>query len=633
MELLLFVVLLVLILSIRSRVVKLERVVASGSFQATPLQSGAESKQPILPESLMTYIQQQLQSGAAHNDIKKVLVAGGWNEQLVEQALLSTGMPVAQNSRGTQTAPIAGRPSGSSSQAVPFGVRVPSEVSVSSVDRFISWMKEDWMLKLGALFLIMGFGWLTTYAFMNDWVGPVGRIMFGIFVGVCFQGLGWWRIRTYIHQGGVFMVLGSTIMLLTIFAAREMYNFFTPLTALALMFLSTVFVALASVTYKSRALALSSLILAGIAPLFTQISSLSVFWLFSYLLVVVVGALLVALLTGRRELTTAALVIVTLYSLPHIGNESLLLFAFAFSAIFFITNTAGIVRLGGTGIAADALTAGGNGFFLLVWIMSAAPKEWQSLLIVAWMIVFSVGAFMIFRITQRREPFYVYAGVGVMLLAAATSAEVSGATLIIAYTIESAIIAMTSYVLMRDIKIGISLSYLLVLPILMSMSSIFARQWETSVFHEHFFVLLLLAATLLGLGSFFAERVRTGGVVYQGQGIAVLVVLGSAYAYVLLWLSLHAALASDSTAVMLSLLAYTLVGLTTYFYGHARNLYQWSTYGGALIGFVVVRLIVIDVWQMELSGRIITFFMIGALLVSTAFLRRKKKLATQALQR
>ena len=132
-------------------------------------------------------------------------------------------------------------------------------------ERFIAWVKEDWLLKLGALLLLIGFGWLTTYAFLNNWIGPAGRITLGIVAGTSFLLFGWLRIKKYIHQGGVFLVLGSTVVLLTTFAAREFYDFFTPASALVLMFLSTAFVALASVRYSSRALALSSLILAGIA--------------------------------------------------------------------------------------------------------------------------------------------------------------------------------------------------------------------------------------------------------------------------------------------------------------------------------------------------------------------------------
>jgi uncharacterized membrane protein len=128
---------------------------------------------------------------------------------------------------------------------------VPAPTGPTAFERFAEWLKEDWLLKLGALLLLIGFGWLTTYAFLNNWIGPMGRIALGIVAGASFILLGWWRIRKYIHQGGIFLVLGSTTILLTIFAAREIYGFFTPLSALAVMFLSTAFVALASVKYKA----------------------------------------------------------------------------------------------------------------------------------------------------------------------------------------------------------------------------------------------------------------------------------------------------------------------------------------------------------------------------------------------
>ena len=101
------------------------------------------------------------------------------------------------------------------------------------------------------------------------------------------------------------MVLGSTVILLTLFAAREMYDF-PPLTTLSVMFLSTAFVAIASVKYNRRSLALASLILAGVAPLLTNSPSNNYVALFSYLLVVTLGAIWIVVLTGRRELTAAA---------------------------------------------------------------------------------------------------------------------------------------------------------------------------------------------------------------------------------------------------------------------------------------------------------------------------------------
>ena len=76
---------------------------------------------------------------------------------------------------------------------------------------------------------------------------------------------------------------------------------------------------------------------------------------------------------------------------------------------------------------------------------------------------------------------------------------------------------------------------------------------------------------------------------------------------------------------MISLVIYTLIGLIAYFFGMKHGWRTLRFYGGILLGFVVGRMILIEVWNMELTGRIITFFIIGTLLVSTAFLGRKKE--------
>src|SRR3989344_4837118 len=440
------------------------------------------------------------------------------------------------------------------SPPVPGEVQKPAsllqtKVSVEGLSqKFVTWIKEDWLMKLGALLLLIGFGWFATYAFLNNWIGPMGRIMLGIVAGSLILILGLWRIQKFLHQGGVFLVLGSTTILLTIFAAREIYSFFTPLSALGIMFLSTAFVAFASVKYNSKSLSLASLILAGVAPLLTNSPATDYIGLFSYLLVVILGAIWIVSITGQRELTAAAL------------------------------------------------------------------------------ILFSVGAFLIFKITKRREPFYTYVGIGVAMLAAATAAELEGATLTIAYTLECGVISLLVYYLLRDIRIALRMSILLVGPMLLAFGSMTSRAWMTSAINDDFFVLLILASVLTGLGYFFFFRIKDPAETEELQFSSALLILGSVYAYVLLWLSLHAALIKNyDFATMISLVIYTLIGLIAYFFGMKQ---EWRTlrfYGGILIGFVVGRMILVEVWNMELTGRIITFFIIGTLLVSTAFLGRKKE--------
>ena len=609
-EIFLFVVALILFLNLRGRVQKLEQSIkkdapkdasASSSLQPQVVVQSSPHLEPLL-----AYAKQQMAQGMDKEDIESSLVANGWNASDIEKgfSLLIAQVPAA-----------------------------PGQANPASSSRFLEWLKEDWLLKLGALFLLIGFGWLTSYAFLNNWIGPMGRIALGIIAGALFLMLGWWRIKKFVHQGGVFLVLGSTIILLTVFAAREIYQFFTPSSALAVMFLSTAFVALASVKYNSKSLSLASLVLAGIAPLLTSSPSPDYIGLFAYLFVVILGAIWIVALTGWRELTTAALLLISFYSLPHLFSPAsadtgtLLLFAYAFAAVFFLTNTAGILKSQEKDIFPNLVTAAGNGLFLLAWIMAVAPDEWQSLIISAWMVVFSVGAFLIFKVTQRREPFYVYAGIGIAMLAAATSAELHGATLAIAYTIESAAIVLVAYSVLRDIKIAERASLLLIVPVVLSAESINSRAWDIGVIHEDFFVLLTLALTFLGLCLFFSIQTRGIKDTESEQFNGILLTLGSVYSYALLWLSLHAALESDNAATTISLIVYTIIGIITYFYGLTNEQKGFRLYGGVLIGFVVARLFLVDVWIMELGGKIVTFFLMGVLLMSTAFLRKKKQVS------
>jgi uncharacterized membrane protein len=397
-----------------------------------------------------------------------------------------------------------------------------------------------------------------------------------------------------------------------------------------LMFLSTALISLASVKFNSRSLSMAGLVLAAIAPLLTSAPDPDFIGLFSYLMVVVLGTLWIVALTGRRELVMASLLIVALYSLPHLFSPTsmdkgvMLLFVYAFGAVFYLANTAGILKLKDRNIIPDLLTAAGSGFFILAWIIRAAEEEWMSLIIVSWMVVFVLGGFLIFKISRRKEPFFTYAAVGVAMLAAATAVELNGEALIIAYTLEAGLISIFAYISLRSIRSAESVSLLLIVPVIMSLESMGSRAWNAGAFNKDFFVLLVLGATFFGLGLFFSRIKKREGDTGPDHISSILLIAGSVYAYIILWLSLHAEIDNKNTAVMLALVVYTLIGLASYFYGLANSKRGLQVYGGALVGFVVSRLLLIDIWQMDIAGRIITFFLIGALLVSTAFFGKKK---------
>lgn len=498
-------------------------------------------------------------------------------------------------------------------------------------DRFFDWLKKDFMVKVGAFLLILALGWFVSYAIANQWIGPEGQIAVGLLIGAAFMALGIWRIETHMHQGGIFTVLGSTMVLMTTFAARQAYELFTPTTALFIMALSVVFVAFVSVRYNRNTLALASLILAGIAPLLTHTPAPSVTGLFTYLTVVVLATLWIVYLRGWSNLTFSALLLVTFYGLPYLfmgvasgDRDVALLFSFLFTAIFFFANIVGLIaNESEENRQAHIFTGVGTGLYLIAWITAAADPEWRTLLYVAWMLVFTLGSFIVYRAIAKKTPFYIYAGTSVALLGAATASQLSGPVLTLAFTFEiTALIILTAYML-RDTVIAQQTSVLLVLPILLSLPSVMSPSWNTGIFHNDFAVLAVLMLALLIIGRVFFERMPHVNDHDVSPG-AVCTMLGSLYGLMLIWLVLHSPviIIDPSTGTTLSLVVYTLLGLGMYFYGTQSNRNVFSVTGGLLLGFVVMHLLVVEVWMMERIARIITFVIIGLLLISTAFVKR-----------
>jgi uncharacterized membrane protein len=493
---------------------------------------------------------------------------------------------------------------------------------------FMKWVKEDPLMKFGALFLLLGVGWFVTYAIQEGWIGPVGRITVGMLMGVFLLILGAWRIRTYEYQGAIFTVLGSTIMIIVSNVGRfPPHQFFNEYSALGLTFLSVVFVAFVSLKYERNSLAVASLILAFLAPLFSQVYEKGINEFFSYILVVILGTLWVVYRTRWRNLTLIAAVVTFIFSLgymegSHDQTSLALLWVFVFTGIFFIANIVSLLRQeGGLVSEANFASAFTNALFLVVWVLAAAPQELQSLLFVAWALVFSLGSYIMYRSTHIRAPFYVYGSTAIALIGTATAAELSGLALGIALSFEIAALIVAA-TLMRMSQAAISVfSSLFLFPIFLSFQSMISPEWHTGVLHGDFFFLLILTLILWIVGLLVHEHTPPELRSEASTG-KILITTGSLYALLLIWL-VAGALFTYAIAVSVSLIMYVCIGIVLYFYGKHTDSKELKNAGALLLGCVIARLLIVDVWTLNMTGKIVTFTVIGVLLLSTAFLQRR----------
>lgn len=506
---------------------------------------------------------------------------------------------------------------------VPVRYEAPKHTSSSpsAFDDLVEWLKKDWPMKTGALLILLAFGWLTTYAFMNNWIGPVGRISLGIVGGLLILLLGEWRNKKSIPQGSVLVALGGATILVTIFAARTVYDFFTPTLALLFMALVVVFVAFSSVKHRVLSLAVLGLVMGGAAPLLVDSPEPNFLGLFSYLLVLCAGTLWVVGVTGWRALNNVALAIVAVYSGIQIENLGVsepwtaLLFAFAFAVLFFGANSARVYKNKATEMW-DHVNILGNGGLLLYWISSSAPEEWKSLVTAGAMLFLFSTAFILFKKTLLKEIIYVYGGVAFVFLAVATWFELDNKTLFfVIYTLEACASIAGVHAILRDPVLTRNLSILLVLPLVKGLESLDDWNWKEGIVHWHSLLVLLLSVASLSLGIYLKKN-------KESAGIALLLV-GMFYAVAWVWLASGALIVNDAMAVMTALTLYTITGLTLNIVGSLNDHLFARNTGAAFIGLVVLRLLAVDVWEMDITGKIITFFVIGSLLIGTAFISKK----------
>ena len=493
-----------------------------------------------------------------------------------------------------------------------------------SINDLWNWLVRDWPMKLGAVLLLLGFGWLTTYAFLNNWIGPMGRISMGLVSGLLILVLGTWRMKKSKHQGAVLLGLASSTILLTLFAARVVYAFFNPYAVLAVMSVVVLYIAFTSYKYKYLPLALLGITLGGIAPFLIDAHVTGIVNISAYLFVLLLGFIFLIRTRGWRILTPISFVLLIIYNMPflHSGMQektAAIIFALLFAALFYLANIFSFLYSKKVSTL-DLLTAAGSSILLLVWINLVVPDEFKSFLTVAVALAFVLGAFMIFKITKLKNPMYVYTGIALVLLGAATAFEFSGTALTIAYALEFGFLSLASSHFLKNPKVGQKMGFLLIVPILFSSSNFAARTWQNSILHEDFFALLIIGTILLGLGYYFSQLKKSSSTLTN-----LFFISGSFYALSLVWLCLHATTLTEDMATMSALIIYTLIGLYFYLLGKIKGLKKYLITGGILLGLVTARLLLFEIWHMEISGKIFTFFLIGTLFISTAFIGNKSK--------
>lgn len=496
---------------------------------------------------------------------------------------------------------------------------------------FVSWFKENPLLKIGVLMIIIGFGWFVSYAFSHDWIGPVGRITLGVLAGVLVTLYGTFKLGKDETQANALMVLGSALMIVTLIAGSYFYDFYPPFLLLIMVFIISLYVSLSAMGHSYKKLAVYGLIVSLVAPVISS-AELASEVLYIYLAIVSVTTIWISVAKKWTEVILVGITGILIYSTPYLLGGGNMDFALSKYAVLFIVygisllylwmNIWGLVQNKLKADVQDLYLAIVNTLIILGFTIRIVPTIYQSLVIAGWMLIYAISGFFVFEKTKNEKLFYIHSLISILLLAIATSVELSGQTLVIALAIEAAIISVASFVVTNKIKIAESFSILLAIPLIMSMESFYSSKWGIEVFHSDFAVLAVMALILALLGFFYKFNKDSNDSEVKPHHI--MFILSTAFFYSIIWLSAKSIIGGDA-AVFISLFIYTVIGLACHFYGIFNQNSVFKKYGMALLILVVVRLVLVDVWRMELVLRVITFVVLGVMFMSSAFISKSQK--------
>ncbi len=506
-------------------------------------------------------------------------------------------------------------------------IKQTAENSANWLRDFWNWLKEDWLMKVGALLVLMAGAWFVRYAFLNDWIGPVGRVSLGIIAGTGILAYGYYLLKKKPIPAQVLVILGASMVLISLFAGTEYYQFYSANTALALMALVVAVLAVLAVVEKLLSFAVAFLVAGLIVPFFAGFdtypgSPIHGLVLNGYVFLLSAATYAVVMMRGWRPLLLLNIVGVIFFTLlvetfDFLNEAESWLFYGGFFAMMVLGNCAAIFKT--KKIQLGDLFAAGLVVFWTVGIgFEYFPRELLGSILAGATLLAILVSYGAYAMGAPKSIVYVQGAMSAALLGSALVAEFDEDLLAILLSLEVLGIMVLIRYLFKDKKALASSALLMVLPGFIALVQGFEYPINgDTLFPLEFFSLLVVS------GVFAANAWMLNQLESRKAALAQLIA-GNALFFFLIWDFALSFFDSRNTAKGLALTIFTLIGVALFYLGLKKDQAVTKIYGMVVMSLVALRLVFVEVWDMSLIGRVVTFVIIGVLFMLTAFINKSK---------
>ncbi|MDP8257679.1 MAG: DUF2339 domain-containing protein [Candidatus Alcyoniella australis] len=510
-------------------------------------------------------------------------------------------------------------------------------------------------LWIGVLAVILAGGFFFALAVQRGWINETLRVIIGICCGVgMLLAAELARARKHDHWGQAISGGGIALLYLSIFASFQLYDLTNVYAAYAFMVLITVAAIVLSVRYDARALAILGLLGGFLTPLMLNTGKDNLYGLFSYVLLLDLAILAIAMFRRWFVLDLLALLCTiftfTAWLFTHYGFSKLwpaLAFLSAFFVLFtllsFVNNIVSRRRSDALGLIILALAA--------VWYYATAVgllwvdhSQWVGLFTVALAVV-SLGPALlaIRRVADDRFLINVYLSLAVVFLVIAAPMQLDAQYVTIAWALEGLALSWAGFRLQRP---WLRRSAYIIAALVLGRLAIFdSSRWlypHSDAMHVLFndrSLAFLVSLVCLGIWAriYNPERLKPAG---EMRIVRLALMIFSCIAF-LVWGSVEidsffemqttgldwtSDYAFDSTqqikhAMMLSLSGfYIAFGAVLLVLGFSMRNAALRWLALSLLGLTIVKVFVLDLSFLDTIWRVLSFVGLGAVLISVGLI-------------
>ncbi len=306
------------------------------------------------------------------------------------------------------------------------------------LEKFIG---ENLVSKIGIAILVLAIGFFVKFAIDNNWIGPVGRVAVGLLCGGILVFLAHRLRKNYQAFSSVLVGGGLAVFYFTITLAYHQFHLFSQTMAFAIMIVITIFAVVLSILYDRQELAIIALVGGFSAPFLVSDGSGNYKTLFTYLIVLNTGLLIIAYNKAWRLMNLLAFIFTIIlftgwlvslsYDTPVAVYGNALMFAAIFYLLFFFINIANNIKANKKFIAADfSILLANTGLFFAVGLYCLAEMnktEYQGLLTILLGVFNLVASYFLFRKREvDKNILYLFIGITLTFISLTAPIQLHG---------------------------------------------------------------------------------------------------------------------------------------------------------------------------------------------------------------